>query len=894
MIKDGIFPFIQEDYMSECRKLDSLNDLRRNFDEVKMIVRTNYSLVSIFWKDRHKETNKILSSHFDFDDDLSYYTGSKLFVFDERDHDDEDVICIKTMLMIYHYFIVSRETMTRIRSEAFVPFLYYVEENVLKEVFDCAKKLKKEAYNGQVRQFETGIGILEAWQKIVLHLYTKLQVDIFSYRYLPISDMEKYYNSCFVMLTTLKYMKEKKVKYLKENNDQNWKQENQPLMGSNISFWPPFLKDIFSIEIDELDELRSKILNCIPIYIELIYKLTGLSLEDDTEDLKVDATKMLTLAKLANTDDTRWSHLFSLMKKDYEEVKDMEASNITNEQSENFGDHVYIVKGKIMNTLGFVLMEKEYEDQDELIIRHDILLRVSVLLQFKDLIIENLKRNEIKTQYEGLLRESANIISLPAVCLDVDKLEEIPEEFKQMISCILEIWKNSLFSSNRIIRSSANRTIARYFLEKEKCSDDLLGTIINAGQANITNIKEYCEMLENVSCCFDVNNMNGSMLERFRQLISNLFETIIMSDTIEYLKDMQDLSDEEKLETHKENVIECFDMIETLFGFINDNIKFEKILLVIKKKTEEIFEKDEFKLNDELILSTTKAMAKIIKETDLNALSRVFEQFDFYPFLTKFIRIVISKKKVDTAMSNTLADIGSLAVLIENLYEKGLLIHCPFDVNEIQSEEKKDFLYDYLFNELIEASIPSEALLTHLSLIIPSFPSIVQSLQLSASALSSIILNEIVQNGGEQLLSHVTDEHFETAHLALMKLSNIDLFEEVLIAILLLTRNRSFAISLYDFLPNLLVYPFKATVPKEKQFLIFGCIFEFVEYLFDTDSLDVEDHDFTNVLFILRHLDQFPISVKIQAQRVIRKIETLESSYSSDSDTSDSSYSSDE
>ncbi|EFC46825.1 predicted protein [Naegleria gruberi] len=681
----------------------------------------------------------------------------------------------------------------------------------------AAKAILKETVNS----FQMNImDDMQDWQHIIMHFYTLLQVDFTTWGKQSIYEFgEKGCSSlsCFTMLALLKYFSEKKEKFYKDNTSgQEWRlrEQDSALLRQILLFWSIFQEfmDRRSVEDDDISDdddseddsedvipkrklphnMDSQAIStlkgfyCIifvfylPILAECIYDFSELpntelkqllgnqKVKDETSDVANSVLVYISGSKPLSA-----QFIKSLIDKDYEEVKDLSNSSIINNvNSRNCGKYVWIVKTKILNTICLNLEElcTPPTDAEYSTSFAKLEFALAFVFPFGDFLINTLNENDDYPS-NTILKRIATLASLSLSRLFLSgneiKLQQlirrnskfkIPFNYLSEFNLkILEIWKRNLYSSDEILRENTCFSLSIYFSEvhESRITDDLIKSVIKSFEANISNMSQYSILL---SALIDkIEYSDSPFVDDFRNLLTRLFEIICKSNNgVEYMT-QSNISDEQKAENHKKNIIFYFETLHDSYDFIKDGFEFKTILLYIKEKIEEIWRDGTLQEHVEIVSAYIVAIKEISRITNFESICNFFNESNYFTFLTKLIRSYIEYTEISSTTSR-----GSIYQLIGILSNVGLLDLCPFDNDghdtntttcdiNISTIIGKRFVYDFILPTIFEEALPPKTFFTDQIIIDASnLSKRIDTLTHASWALGRLMYNDLLRNDGNR------------------------------------------------------------------------------------------------------------------------------------------------
>ncbi|EFC49103.1 predicted protein [Naegleria gruberi] len=669
------------------------------------------------------------------------------------------------MIILIYYYLSTAISCNWMNCEVreFCQFMDYAEERIIPQFFRCANHIYQEVRKGaEVEPFECGIDNLENWQKVVLHFIVKVHAEVLKCRK-PISHVGfTEFPPCFLLLTVSNYFLERKNQLLKENPESYLSGANSWLLTDLFYYWNQFIEYITTPTEDDY-ELKAKNyyknqafgLLLARYFIFCLYNFA----EASSTKKKTNVTKKLftLLGKLFHLSINFAKCILDMMENDLAQIKNTKddstiiSENLFPRIRNNYGKTVWVIKHKILRMISNIL---NYDcKQDPSAFKN----KSYVAALFKDFIFDTLQQQS-ELESGDLLAKRSIITALDSISLiDLSSIET--QNVKNQVSAIIQICKKLLSSENRDIRLVTKKALGLFFSKTNYYSDDLLDCIIKSHELSSNDITDYCALLKGITNSLNISKseISESILEGLKFKINNLFETVCVNETMEYLTVE---NEEEKTNLHKKNINQCLLLIGNAFQLINDNVLCEKLLSYIKEKTEEMSSYSIQELFNSMIVPLTVVLIEICRWIERKALLEAFNKHS-YSFLANLIRILI---KIGDPFAYT--QYHSLFTLLGTLSEIGILhTHLSMDMltnNSINEGGKKDFIYDYILPIIIKEIADMEDFEDDM-LWIPNI--IVDKMSQAFWACNRIIRNDVALNGGERslvILNESINAMFET------------------------------------------------------------------------------------------------------------------------------------
>ncbi|EFC44930.1 predicted protein [Naegleria gruberi] len=438
-----------------------------------------------------------------------------------------------------------------------------------------------------------------------------------------------------------------------------------------------------------------------------------------------------------------------------------------------------------------------------------------------------------------------------------------------------------------------------YFRNNYHCPDDLAEAIINSYENYKINIVDYSVMLQEFVRILKQNmntSINQSMLEKLREMVNNLFDTIVVRDSLEYLKDVNEyyqtspshpeyVNEGEKEKIHSKNVTACFRIVESTYSLLRDTnlLLTENFLSIIKKKTETILENNSFKEDNLLILSLIDCITEIVRYTNRSHLLRVFGNLDYYPFLTKLIRSTITDPDF---METGIMLVGFLSDT-DVLWDQ-----CPFDENETPQVEN-NLVYDFILPIITNQIENCFYFLTGLEVMRHTDEQHIEQYQKWFWVMGRIIFNDIFRNGGEKSLSQYDNVAETIFHILVMLGGKIctGLIESIMVTLLIISSKRMevLAPKLALFLDNIFSVIVLPTLDRQGYTVFFSRVLELLDYLMDNEIISIGPREMSLTTNLPEIYNSFSIYLKLKAERVLLKMASLFEMNDSDDDTEEES-----
>ncbi|EFC37034.1 predicted protein [Naegleria gruberi] len=794
-------------------RLNSLTDLQNYHGKIKTFIRSEVDKNLITFQKSQNCITKLLQC---YEFDSKPFIDEELFSINPKD--DRKLTCMKIMILIFHFDMMTKcERMIR----TFDPFYCFIEDEAIPQVFDCVKRITSFENDPNLQSpvwFDTELSSLERWQQFILHLLIRMQVDVLKC-YTNINCL-KHKSSYFVLVIAiilLKYFYEKKRKFLKWNSGELWEQSKADckLLNCLIDYWYLFI----------LLKKNSPRFNIIVEVYGYVITCCLYSFAEVNEEREIDKHSHRVIQTLSNSyyflPEVYWKTYVALLVSDcrcYQHLND----NITIISDTDFGKNVWVIKYKLLacicslSELRFMLNDLSLCDRA----RHFISL-YQLELRMKDFIIESLKR-EGETKYTqwkfGSIDTSLAVASIDYLNYVVDIGEH--EEF---IRSVLNLWKGYLFS-NKGFRIWINNTIAGFLVSNE-CPDDLLEEIIRAHQINLIENKSYIAILKGVVKTLNRENCNQTLLESFKELVIYLFDFYIENESMDYLQTLN-VSNEDLVKIHQQNVINCFKLVGSSFQIIMDCGKLETILSEIKKRTEIMWDNNIF--NHKMIFSFIGILEEIIKYVDFDNLMDVFNKLNYNSFIIRLIHsIIFQHERCDDIKQSHRRTF--IVFLIDN----------PILGNEL--------LHDHISPFIINQSMLALEYLTNLQTIKKDDVNI-ETFEYNIWALRRMV-QSVVTNGSNHIdLHHLLDCHLSKfipimERIQTLKGEKIENLSETILSTCLIigqSRMNIIAPQLLKFIHLICEISFSLSMENDEDILILTCILNLIEYLIDNEMLKIE------------------------------------------------------